>query len=226
MSRHLASLAAFRVRAEVRYDAVQASGQRIEFGSERRIALRRPDRLWAEVTYWDGPVEWVVYDGARLSAAAPSQNVYASTEQSGSLEEALARFEEELGAPLPLAELFEPGLYARLAPLIESGAQVGTVELDGRPCDQLAFRTSSLDFQLFVEQGDAPVPRRLVIDYRDEPGSPQFRASLQDWQANAELPDDVFRFSPPIGAQRISFEELVDRLFEAGGGGPPRGDAS
>lgn len=226
MSRHLESLAAFRVSAEVRYDAVQRSGQRIEFGSERQVAIRRPDRLRVEVRDWDGPREWLVYDGSRLSAAAPSANVYATTEQSGSFEEAVARFEKEGAGAQPLAELFEAGLDERLRALVDSGARVGTVQIDGRLCDHLAFRGASVDFQLFVERSESPLPRRLVIDYREEPGRPQFRASLRAWETNAELSDAFFRFAPPIGAQRVSFDELIALLRGAERAPQPTGDAS
>ena len=218
MSGHLASRSAFRFRAEIRYDAVQESGQRIEFGSERRFAVRRPDRLRVDVAHWDGGSELLVYDGAQLSAASPALRVYSSTPQSGTLEHAIARFRDELGAPAPLAELIDPGLHAQLQESAVSASRVGSVRIDGRPCDQLAFRMRHLDFQLFVEQGDAPLPRRLVIDYRDEPGSPQFRASLHDWDVAPDLPDELFRFAPPIGAQRVPFDELLDLSLEPGPG--------
>jgi hypothetical protein len=217
MSTHLASLGAFRFRAEVRYDAVQESGQRIEFGSERRIAVQRPDRIRVDVAHWDGGSELMLYDGAQLAAASPALHVYALTPQSGPLAEALDRVQRELGVPTPLAELLDSALYEKLRAAVESGVRAGLVRLDGRVCHQLAFRAPGLDFQLFVEQGETPWPRRLVIDYREEPGRPQFRASLRDWEPAAELPEGLFLFAPPIGAQRVPFEELLD-LLEGGVG--------
>ena len=225
MSGHLGARGALRFRAEVRYDAVQESGQRIEFGSERRVAVRRPDRLRVDVAHWDGGSELLVFDGAQVSAASPALGVYASAPQTGSLEQEIARFRDELGAPTPLLELIDAGLGEQLRAAVESGARVGSVRLDGRPCDQLAFRLRHLDFQLFVEQGDAPLPRRLVIDYREEPGRPQFQARLHDWDVETDPPDELFRFAPPIGAQRIPFEELLELLYEPGGGPEAPGGA-
>ncbi len=215
MSGQLASLEGFRFDAEVRYDAIQPSGQRIEFGSTRRVSVRRPDALRVEVEHWDGPSEWVVYDGARIWVASPSLHAYASAEQSGSYEDALDRLERDVGVPMPLAELLAPELHRELADLVVSGARVGTVVLEGRLCEHLAFRTASLDFQLFVERGEHRIPRRLVIDYREEPGRPQFRASLHAWELNPGFAPDTFRLVAPAGAERIPLEELLERLTPA-----------
>jgi hypothetical protein len=214
MSAHLAAHPVFRMEAEIRYDAVQASGQRIEFGSLRRIAVRRPDRMRSDVEYWDGDRELFTYDGSRIWAASPTRGVYASVDYTGPTGEALQRLQDELGAQAPLAELVDPELVSTLRPTIVSGARVGAVRVDGRLCDQLAFRMHALDFQVFVEQGDTPLPRRLVIDYREEPGRPQFRATLREWDLAPELPDDFFRFMPALGAQRVPFDELAALMLD------------
>jgi hypothetical protein len=224
MSGFLASRDAFRFRAEVGYDAVQASGQRIEFGQSTDIVVRRPDRLRVDALDWDGNREIISYDGAQVWIAFPIRRAYSRMDQTGNLEQVLERLATEYDSPTPLAELISPDLLARIEPSIQSGSRVGLVLLDGFVCEQLAFRTNALDFQLFVEQGETPVPRRLVIDYRDEPGRPQFRASLTAWELAPELPDAYFRVTPPIGAQRVPFDELLELMLAtenertAGGG--------
>jgi hypothetical protein len=213
MSVFLASRKAFRFHAEVQYDAVQESGQRIEFGQSREIVVRRPDRLRIDSVDWDGNREIIDYDGRAVWIASPSRRAYSRMDQTGPIEQLLERLASEYDAPTPLAELIGPDLSERISPSIEWGGRVGLVRLDGRLCEQLAFRAKTLDFQLFIEQGDAPLPRRLVIDYREEPGRPQFRASLVDWNLDPELPDAYFRVTPPIGAQRVPFDELLELIL-------------
>lgn len=215
MSSFLASQSAFRFHAEVRYDAVQDSGQRIEFGQSREIVVRRPDRLRIDSVDWDGNREIISYDGAEVWLASPTRRAYSRMAQAGALERVLERLATEYDSPTPFAELIGPDLYARISASIRSGSRVGLVRIDGRLCEQLAFRAETLDFQIFVEQGDTPVPRRLVIDYREEPGRPQFRGSLVAWDFAPELPDTTFRVSPPIGAQRVAFDELLELMLEA-----------
>jgi hypothetical protein len=224
MSAHLASREAFRFHAEVEYDAVQPSGQRIEFGNSREVAVRRPDRLRVDVFDRDGTSEILSYDGTDVWIASPSRNAYSRMPQAGMLEQVLEQLASEYDTPAQLAELIDPDLYRHLRPAIESGSRVGLVRLDGRFCEQLAFRTDKVDFQLFVERGATPLPRRLVIDYRNEPGKPQFRASLGDWDLAPELPDTHFHVSPPIGAQRVPFDELLELMMAAPDALPEPGD--
>ena len=215
MSAYLASRDAFRFHADVEYDAVQAGGQRIEFGNSREIVVRRPDRLRIDILDRDGTREILSYDGSSVWIASPTHRAYSRMEQAGELERVLERLASDYDSRAQLADLIDPGLYARLRPAIESGRRVGIVRLDGRACEQVVFRTDAVDFQLFVERGGTPVPRRLVIDYRDEPGSPQFRATLEDWDLSPELPDVYFRVTPPIGAQRVDFSELLELMIAA-----------
>jgi hypothetical protein len=224
MSAFLASREAFRFRAEVEYDAVQPSGQRIEFGNSREVAMRRPDRLRIDVFDRDGTSEILSYDGTEVWIASPSRNAYSRMPQLGRLEQVLEQLANDYDTPAQLAELMDPDLYRQLHPAIESGSRVGLVRLDGRLCEQLAFRTEEVDFQLFIERGETPMPRRLVIDYRNEPGKPQFRATLGDWDLAPELPDTHFRVSPPIGAQRVPFDELHELMMAAPDALPDPGD--
>lgn len=224
MSAHLASQDAFRFQAEIEYDAVQPSGQRIEFGNSREVAVRRPDRLRVDVFDRDGTSEILSYDGSDVWIASPSRNAYARMPQAGLLEQVLDQLASEYDTPAQLAELIDPDLYRHLRPAIESGSRVGLVRLDGRSCEQLAFRTGEVDFQLFVERGESPLPRRLVVDYRNAPGKPQFRASLGDWKLAPDLPDTHFHVSPPIGAQRLPFDELLELMMAAPEALPDPGD--
>jgi len=49
------------------------------------------------------------------------------------------------------------------------------------------------------------VPRKLVITYKSEPGSPQYRARLSGWDFQPRLSDHYLQFHPPTGADEIEF---------------------
>ena len=147
----------------------------------------------------------------------PDRAVYSYLERAGPLADALDRLLTEHGVPTPLADLIHPRLYAEVADRVTGGVWIGEVTLDGVACDHLAFRTDQVDFQIFVRGGDEPVPMRVVIDYRDEEGAPQFRANLRDWELSPDLPDELFRFVPAAGSQRVPFGELLELLLESSG---------
>jgi hypothetical protein len=83
---------------------------------------------------------------------------------------------------------------------------VETTTITDVPCDHLAARTAAgVDFQVWVAQGSEPLPRRIVITYKNENGQPQFWADLSKWNLAPDVSDALFSFTPPNGAERIQF---------------------
>jgi hypothetical protein len=80
------------------------------------------------------------------------------------------------------------------------------VHYDQYPKDREPARTAGgVDFQVWVAQGGEPLPRRIVITYKDETGQPQFWADLSNWNLAPDVSDALFAFAPPNGAERIQF---------------------
>jgi hypothetical protein len=90
--------------------------------------------------------------------------------------------------------------------LVVSADYVETTTITDVPCDHLAVRTArGVDFQVWVAQGSEPLPKRIVITYKDETGQPQFWADLSNWNLAPQVSDALFTFTPPDGANRIQF---------------------
>ena len=75
----------------------------------------------------------------------------------------------------------------------------------GAPAHHLAGRTESVDFQVWIPDGDKPMPQRLVLTYVKEKGEPQFRAQFSDWNLAPQVTEATFAFTPAPGAQKIAF---------------------
>ena len=88
---------------------------------------------------------------------------------------------------------------------VKSGYCVGESMISGVLCDHLALRGEKEDVQVWIARGDEPVPRRIVITYRELEGQPQFWAQFTEWDFSPELSDTTFTFSLPEGAERIHF---------------------
>jgi hypothetical protein len=54
-----------------------------------------------------------------------------------------------------------------------------------------------------VEASSTPVPRKIVIVYKQEPGIPQYAAVFSEWDFNVATPDELFEFHPPEGARKL-----------------------
>ena len=218
MADHLRSLTSFRLEAQVEYDALQRDGQTIEFGSTREVAVRRPDRIRAEASDRSGARRSLYYDGRRVTVLDQANGVYASAEQTGDVDAILRYSEQQLGMPIPLGELLSSELGKQLDRNLVFAALVGAEAIDGVRCDHLALRNGDRGIQLWVQQGEMPLLRRISITWEQAPGRPQFRARITKWEPSARLPDSLFVFEPPEGVERIRFHAPSAAGAATGGG--------
>jgi len=205
MADFMARAPAMSVTMRSGYDAIQADGQRIEFGERRRILMQRPDKLRVDVERSDGERGTVVFDGRWITAFKPAENVYARVEKPGTLDQALVYMVRDLRATLPLARMFTTGFPVDLDKRATSVAFVEECSLFDVPTDHVAVRSAEVDLQLWIAKGPEPLPRRVIVTYKNAPGEPQFRADLYDWSVPAKPDTAAFAFVPPAGAERIMY---------------------
>lgn len=199
---HLESLAAFQFDATTVFDVVGESGQKLQFSDRRVLTIRRPDRAHAAYTDHKGGAHSLYYDGETLTRYDRSANAYGVLDVPDTLDATLDYLEIELGAPVPLGDLLYSDV-SHLGTAARAAEVVGVSYVAGVYCDHLAFRSEALDWQVWIERGEAPWLRKLVITYKDAPGQPQFAAYFTRWEAAPEVGDDLFEFRPPDGSERI-----------------------
>ena len=205
MANFIAGAPGLRVTMRSGYDAIQADGQRIEFGERRKILLQRPDKLRVEVERSDGERGGVVFDGRWITAFNARENIYARVEKAGSLDQALVFMVRDLRATLPLARMFTTGFAQHMDQSATSVVLVEECTLFDVPTDHLAVRSADVDMQLWIAQGPQPLPRRVVITYKNAPGQPQFRAEFYDWNVAPQADAAAFTFAPPAGAEQVMY---------------------
>jgi len=205
MAEFMARAPAMSVTMRSGYDAIQADGRRIEFGERRRIQMQRPDKLRVDVERSDGERGTVVFDGRWITAFKPAENVYARVEKPGTLDQVLVYMVRDLRATLPLARMFTTGFPVDLDKRVTSVAFVEECSLFDVPTDHVAVSSAEVDLQLWIARGPQPLPRRVVITYKNDAGEPQFRADLYDWSVPAKFDAAAFAFVPPAGAEQIMY---------------------
>jgi hypothetical protein len=205
MASFLSKASRLRVTLDTTHDAVQDTGQKVEFGETRIVTIRRPDRARVETTRRDGARRGFLFDGTQLAVFDVDQKVYATAPKSGTLDAAFEYLTGDLGMRMPLAELFASGLPEEVKKLRRTARWVGTETLDGVVTDHVAVRGDTADIQLWIASSGDPLPQRIVITYRLAEGQPQFSAKLNDWDLAPEVPDALFAFAPAAGAEKIPF---------------------
>jgi len=205
MAEFMAKTQSYSVNVRDNYDAYQESGQKIEFNEMRKIAVVRPDRLRVDVEESNGIKHLVTFDGKTLTMATPSLNIYAQTQGPGTIDEAVVYFVRDLGMKLPFAVLLLSTAPKELEQRTRSLDYVEKTSILGTPAHHLAGRTESVDYQIWIADGDRPLPLRLVLTYTKERGQPQFRAQFSDWNLAPEASASTFVFTPSPEMHRITF---------------------
>jgi hypothetical protein len=203
MARLLAKTPRLSVTFDCAYDVVQDSGEKIEFGERRVVALRRPDRARIDVTRRDGARRGLLFDGKQLAVFDLDANVYATVPKPGTVDAAFDHFVNDLNMRLPLRELLRTDLLRELEDVLGTARFVGEERLGGVATDHVAFRGDTTDVQIWIPRDGAPLPKRVVITYRLAAGVPQFAADLVEWNLAPELPETLFQFTPAAGAEQI-----------------------
>ncbi len=210
MSDYLAQAQFFSVNAEVWQDVQLASGQRVQAGRTIDLQVRRPNRFHAAVHSTRRNRD-LYYDGKSITLLNRVQNFYGSISAPASLDEALDAASERFGMALPLEDLIVSDPYKSAMAKVTAGIHLGPVTVLGVPCEHLAFSLGLVDWQIWIEQGARPVPRKIVITYKDEEGTPEYTAILSNWDFQTKLPDFLFAFEPPTGSTKISVAEIKSK---------------
>jgi hypothetical protein len=204
MSDYLKASKSFSFRADIQYDDVLPSGQKIAFSAQSEISLRRPNGIQA-TQLSDTGVRQLWFNGKQLTLLDPVRNTYAIESVSGNTDQALDHMINQLHFTPPRSDfLYEDPAKALTKNAVHSFV-VGSSEVNGVPCQHLAFVDKLIDWQLWIETGKVPLPRKLIITYKTLPSSPQFIATLSDWDFSTRLPDSLFQAEIPVNAVKLPF---------------------
>jgi hypothetical protein len=204
MSDFLKNQKQFSFKAEVTNDRVYADGRKLQYGQEITASFQRPDKLRLDGS-GDLESKLLMFDGKTLTLYDKYKNHYAGLEVAGDIDAALDKAFKEYGLKVGLAELGSNRLAEHAGQGLTNSLYAGEGMVRGVPCHHLAFDKKDVHYQLWVEAGDKPLLRKVVVTQKKLPGSPQWTAYFSDWNFSPQLSDNFFVFTPPEGAQKIKF---------------------
>jgi hypothetical protein len=149
-----------------------------------------------------------VYDGKQGLLHNLDKPAYALLDLPATIDATLDVLANDYGLALPLADVVFSEPYASLVEKVRSGRYVGIGYVDDMKCHHLAFRQDAVDWQVWVAPGDVAVPRKIVITYKEMPGSPQFTAKLSDWNLSATVTDETFRVAVPADVAKVDLVKV------------------
>ncbi len=202
----LESADAFTVHNEFTSDESATTGELVQLGASVDIAIRRPDRIRAVVRGDYGPKDYW-FDGKRIGLMDGAAGTYATAPVQPTIDAALNEMWEKFGLKIPLADFICASPYDDLTANVQYGFYAGLHEVRGVGCHHLVFSQEDIDWQIWIEDGLRPLPRKLLISYKQDYGAPRYTAEFSDWDLSPGLGDTVFQFVPAEDLMEIEFAE-------------------
>lgn len=209
MSDYLASQKTIELTFDSDIEVITPQMEKIQFPSSGELLFSRPDKLRAHRVSGHADVA-MIFDGKTVSIDARSSNGYAQFEAPGSLDQLVEAMRAGHGVSMPGGDLLKSNPYDALAAGIKEAKVVGRGVVDGVVCEHLAFRNFDTDWQLWVEVGEKPIPRKLVITSKTLNSAPQYTIRFKTWKTGVTPAAGAFTYVPPAGARKLSPEGLID----------------
>jgi hypothetical protein len=203
MGAYLRTLKAFQVNSEGTNEIVMTDGQKVQVAQKTNLLARTPDRLMADINGDQGS-KLYLFDGKTFTFFARDDGYYATTSAPGTLRQLAEVLKEKYDIEVPLADLFLWGSPNFTPPKITSAIEIGDAQVEGVTCKHYAFRQEGLDWQVWIQQGDFPLPRKLVLTTMTDDARPQ-HTSILNWNLAPSYNDATFIFTPPAGTNKIDF---------------------
>lgn len=209
MSAYMGKLPAFSTQADHILEVVTKDGQKLQFGATSKVVVKRPNKLRTDRKGEVVDLSFY-YDGKNMSLYGRRVNMYATAPAPADLDAAIDFGRQSLGLEAPGADLLHSNPYEILMEEVVSGKYVGKTLVRGTSCHHLAFRNQETDWQLWVAEGDEPLPCKYVITSKKMDESPQFAVELYDWDTDPEISNEIFTLTPPEDAMQIEFFGLSE----------------
>lgn len=205
----LARAPQYQATVEVSHDVVYGEKSKLQYTKQLDIKLRRPNRLKVDVST-TVPRRSFWYDGKNVALLDHKENYYATSPAPDKIDAMVDHVEKALGVVFPLDDLVLSKPLSEPASKARNSAYLGKEKILGKVCHYVAFGHEAIDWQAWVEDGPKPLLRKVVITLKYEEGSPQITAFISNWDIGTKLPDYVFEFEAPKGAEAIKFMASTD----------------
>jgi hypothetical protein len=187
------------------------SGELLHIAHKFEVTVRRPDRLLVDGTGDDGPRR-LIYNGKTAVLALDDGKRYASIPVPDTIEGMMQVVMGHFEVDFPLSDFLTNAPDKSFLAGVTAGREVNTATIDGVPCRHLVFsQPPGIQLELWLENNDQSLPRRLIVIYRSLPGEPNFVAEMSDWNFTAHPSDAEFEFKPAEGAERLQLGAALEQ---------------
>jgi len=187
--------------------------QKIQFTSSGQLNMTRPDKFRVRRTGGYADVE-LVFDGKTVSLYGNNAKAYVQADAPGTIDDLVAALQARTGGAIAGTDLLTSNSFDQLMSDVVDAQHVGQGVVDGVECEHLAFRGHDTDWQIWIQTGAQPIPRKYVITSKTLAGAPQYTLRIRDWKTDPIADAQAFTFKPPEGATKVSLDSEVMMEFD------------
>ncbi len=209
MSDYLSSQKNIELTFDSDIEIITPELEKIQFTNSGEALLSRPNKLRAHRVGGYADVA-LFFDGKTASVYGKHINSYAQVDAPGTVDHLIEALRAGHGISLPFADLILSNCYNVLVAGVKEAKHIGRGVIDGVECEHLAFRNFDTDWQLWVEVGKRPIPRKMVITSKTLNSAPQYTLRVKGWKTDVTPAGNAFAFTPPAGAKKLSPDALVE----------------
>lgn len=202
MSAYMGEISGFSADFDASTDIITADGQKIKLASSGNVVVNRPGQFRIKRLGALAEIEFIL-DGEQLTLYGQKINGYVQIPAT-SIDAAVAKVRDDIGFEVPGADVLSSNPFDMDVTDVVSGTHVGMTTVGGETVHHLAFRGEQVDWQVWVQDGNEPVPMKYVITSKLVAGAPEYSLLISNWVSEPQMDDTMFTFVPPTGAQEIT----------------------
>ena len=201
MSSTITELNSCRLKAHSSCDEYGIGLGLVKHSEDADMVMKGPNKLYLSINGYRGQRTFF-YNGKTLSYYSFSNNRFAQIPAPKTILGMADSIYSRLGIDLTAIDFFFPDFIDVLKRNSSFITMLGQVNLNGRPCFQIAGAMDSIGYQIWITNDPFFLPVKGVIIYTSKEMNPQFEVNY-DWELNQLYPDAIFEFTPPPGATRM-----------------------
>ena len=200
----LASAQAMSFTALVTYESPSRLGFPLAYGTKSDVLFQRPNGLRV-LTPGDGPASDFYYDGKKMMAYAPAEDLVAIADAPPTVDGMLETAFRSAAVYFPFDDLLVSDPYKDIAQDLRIAFYIGQSKIvGGTTTDVVAYDTGGVFIEAWIGTEDK-LPRVLRAIYADDPLQLRHNLVITNWQLDPTIPADSFSSAKAAAGKRIPF---------------------
>ncbi len=186
------------------FESSSSHGHPLSMTTKSEVTLQRPDKLRV-ITSADGPASEFYYDGKKMMAYAPAENLVAVADAPPNIDAAREAAYHSAAIYFPFTDLIVADPYRDMAEGLTLAYYIGQSKVVGdTTTDMVAYVDHGVFVQMWVGVEDK-LPRLLHAVFLNDPEQLRHNLILSNWKLDEAIPADAFSSAKAASANPMPF---------------------